>query len=102
MVLVARQESSAAEVLNDLFTLVGTPGKDFAFGGAYDGAARFDKQLAGWTPPLNSADLDILPDKELLDARTRDSMRNDAYIQGGATIHKDGIVGSLYFLGYVS
>ena len=98
MVLVARQESSAAEVLNDLFTLVGTPGKDFAFGGAYDGAARFDKQLAGWTPPLNSADLDILPDKELLDARTRDSMRNDAYIQGGATIHKDGIVGSLYFL----
>lgn len=85
-------------MLNDLFSLVGTPGKDFAFGGAYDGAARFDKQLAGWTPPLNSADLDILPDKELLDARTRDSMRNDAYIQGGATIHKDGIVGSLYFL----
>jgi len=98
MVLVARKESSTAEVLNDLFSLVGTPGKDFAFGGAYDGAARFDKQLAGWTPPLNSADLDILPDKELLDARTRDSMRNDAYIQGGATIHKDGIVGSLYFL----
>ena len=98
MVLVARKESSTAEVLNDLFTLVGTPGKDFAFGGAYDGAARFDKQLAGWTPPLNSADLDILPDKELLDARSRDSMRNDAYIQGGATIHKDGIVGSMYFL----
>ena len=85
-------------MLNDIFSLVGTPGKDFAFGGAYDGAARFDKQLAGWTPPLNSADLDILPDKELLDARTRDSMRNDAYIQGGATIHKDGIVGSFYFL----
>lgn len=98
MVLVARKESSTAEVLNDIFSLVGTPGKDFAFGGAYDGAARFDKQLAGWTPPLNSADLDILPDKELLDARTRDSMRNDAYIQGGATIHKDGIVGSFYFL----
>lgn len=98
MVLVARKESSTAEVLNDLLSLVGTPGKDFAFGGAYDGAARFDKQLAGWTPPLNSADLDILPDKELLDARTRDSMRNDAYIQGGATIHKDGIVGSFYFL----
>jgi lambda family phage portal protein len=98
MVLVARKESSASEVLNDIFSLVGQPGKDFAFGGAYDGAARFDHQLAGWSPPLNSADLDILPDKELLDARSRDSLRNDAYLQGGATLHKDGIVGSLYFL----
>lgn len=98
MVLVARKELSASEVLNDIFSLVGQPGKDFAFGGAYDGAARFDHQLAGWSPPLNSADLDILPDKELLDARSRDSLRNDAYLQGGATLHKDGIVGSLYFL----
>lgn len=69
-----------------------------AFGGAYDGAARFDKQLASWSPPLQSADADILPDKELLDARTRDSLRNDAYLQGGQTLHKDGIVGTFYFL----
>lgn len=88
-------ESSAAEVAADIEALVGRVG---AFGGAYDGAARFDKQLASWSPPLQSADADILPDKELLDARSRDSARNDAYIQGGATLHKDSIVGSMFFL----
>lgn len=92
------KESSAAEVLNDLFDLVGVPGKDFAMGGGYDGAKRFDHDLSRWTPPLNSADLDILPDKELLDARSRDTFRNDAYVQGGETAHKDGIVGACYFL----
>jgi lambda family phage portal protein len=67
-------------------------------GGVNDAIRRSDRQMAGWTPPLNSADLDILPDKDLNDARSRDIMRNDGYVQGGATIHKDGIVGSLYFL----
>ena len=99
MVLVhQRKESTALEVVRDIESLVGPVITPMAFGGAYDGAARFDKQLAGWAPPLNSADLDILPDKELLDARSRDSVRNDAYLQGGSTILKDGIVGSMYFL----
>lgn len=98
MVLVSRKESTVAEVAADVEALVGRVKSPMAFGGAYDGAARFDERLSGWTPPLNSADLDILPDKDLLDARTRDSMRNDAYIQGGATLHKDGIVGSMYFV----
>ena len=78
--------------------LVGVPSKTLALGGAYEGAARFDKQIAGWYPPLQSADADILPDKELLDARSRDIGRNDAYVQGGATLHKDGIVGAFYML----
>lgn len=69
-----------------------------AFGGAYDGAARFDKQIAGWVPPLQSADMDILPEKEIIDARSRDLGRNDAYVQGGAAIHKDSIVGAFYML----
>lgn len=98
MVLVAQKHSTDLEVAKDIASLVGVPGRDYAFGGAYDGAARFDQQLAGWTPPLNSADLDMLPDKELLDGRSRESFRNDAYLQGGATLHKDGIVGALYFL----
>lgn len=98
MVLVNRTESTQAEIAADIDSLVGTVGKPMAFGGAYDGAARFDKSLAAWNPPLQSADADLLPDKDLLDARSRDSARNDAYIQGGATIHKDGIVGSMYFL----
>lgn len=94
----APNESTAAEVLNDLFSLVGVPGKDYAMGGGYEGAKRFDRDLASWNPPLNSADMDILPEKDLLDARTRDTFRNDAYVQGGSTLHKDGIVGSCYFL----
>lgn len=69
-----------------------------AFGGAYDGASRFEKQIAGWVPPIQSADMDMLPDKDLLDARSRDLARNDAYVQAGQQIHKDSIVGSFYIL----
>jgi len=87
-----------ANELAEIDALVGTPSKDMAFGGAYDGAARFDKNISSWVPPLQSADADLLPDKGLIDARSRDVGRNDAYVQGGATIHKDGIVGALYAL----
>lgn len=82
----------------EIAALVGTPGKTLALGGAYDGAARFDKQISSWHPTLQSADADLLPDKDLLDARSRDMGRNDAYVQGGATLHKDGIVGAFYML----
>ena len=66
-------------------------------GGAYDGAKRFD-ELSLFYPPMQSADADILPDKDLLDARTRDIMRNDAYVQGGARLRQDNIVGAIYLL----
>lgn len=82
----------------EIDALVGQPNAPLALGGAYDGAARFDKQIAGWYPPRQSADADILPDKDLLDARSRDIGRNDAYVQGGATLHKDSIVGAFYML----
>lgn len=67
-------------------------------GGAYDGAGRFDTSLALWQPSLNSADEDILPEKAMLDARVRDTLRNDAYVAGGAQLHKDNIVGGIYLL----
>lgn len=66
--------------------------------GAYEGADRFDNALNLWAPPLQSADADILPDKPMADARNRDMNRNDAYVQGGATLHKDNIVGSQFLL----
>lgn len=66
--------------------------------GAFDGADRFDKALALWQPQLGSADMDIIPDKPVADARARDMLRNDAYVQGGSTLHKDNIVGSQYVL----
>ena len=67
-------------------------------GGAFDGADRFDRSMALWTPPLMSADQEILPAKAMADARVRDTMRNDAYIANSANLHRDHVVGSLFLL----
>lgn len=83
--------------LDEIDKLVGTPSRDLALGG-YDGAALFDKQIAGWQPMSRSADAEVIPAKERLDARSRDLQRNDAYVQGGANIHKDSIVGAFFML----
>lgn len=66
--------------------------------GAYDGASRFDREVALWQPGNHSADSDILPAKDMSDARTRDVLRNDAYVASGANIRKDNIVGSQFVL----
>lgn len=67
-------------------------------GGPYEGADRFDRELALWTPSMGSADDDILPSKDILDARSRDAARNDAFVKSGTNIHKDNIVGSQFTL----
>lgn len=66
-------------------------------GVAYDGADKLNR-LAMWQPPLRSADADLLPVKDDLDARALDTIRNDAYVAGAATIRKDSIVGSRFLL----
>lgn len=86
------------ELARNIEQLVGPGYREVAFTGAYDGAAQFDKQITTWAPPLQSADADILPEKMLLDARSRDMARNDAYVQGGEQLQKDSIVGSMYLL----
>lgn len=65
---------------------------------SFAGSKTFDRALSTWTPTLDSADNEMLGAKETLDARTRDSFRNDAYVQGGGVLHQDNIVGSLYLL----
>lgn len=72
-------------------------GEQAVVGGAYDGASRFD-QLAMWTPAIQSADTEVLSEKPILDARVRDIIRNDAYVAGGAALHKDNIVGAQFLL----
>lgn len=67
-------------------------------GGAYEGADRFDRAMALWTPPLQSADQEILPAKRMADARVRDTIRNDAFVANSANLHRDHIVGSLFLL----
>lgn len=64
----------------------------------FDGADRIGGQLEAWVPALRSADADILPDKAMLDGRVRDTGRNDAFVHGAATLHKDNIVGSQFRL----
>lgn len=66
-------------------------------GDAHEGASRFD-QLKLWRPPIKMADAEILPEKGILDARSRDIIRNDAYVSGGASLHKDNIVGAQFLL----
>lgn len=64
---------------------------------AHDGSKTLG-DLAMWRPALRSADADILPEKNTIDARARDTIRNDALVASGATIWKDSIVGALYML----
>lgn len=73
-------------------------GREAYMGGAYDGADRMDRAMALWGPSIQSVDDEILPDKPMSDARVRDTLRNDAYVAGGATLHKDNIVGAQYAL----
>ena len=67
-------------------------------GGAYEGADRYSRELATWDPSYASADDDLLSDKDTLDARVRDTYRNDAYVRSASNIRKDRIVGSHYLL----
>lgn len=73
-------------------------GKEAAFGGAYEGASRLNRQTAMWSSPSLPADMEVSPEKVRLDARTRDLVRNDGYIQGALDTSADSIVGGQYLL----
>lgn len=64
---------------------------------AHDGAKAFS-ELALWSPPLRSVNADVLPEKGVLDAKTRDLFRNDAFLSGAMVTHKDSIVGARFML----
>lgn len=74
--------------------LIGT----VAMQGAYDAASRMSNEMALWSPPFMSADAEILPEKQIMDSRVRDTLRNDALVQSGSTIQKDHIVGEMFML----
>lgn len=75
-----------------------TGGESALVGGAFDGASRYNREIALWQPGRGSADSDLLPEKPTIDARSRDILRNDAFVQGASAIHKDNIVGDAYLL----
>lgn len=79
--------------------LIGAPpSKEVAMGGAFEASSRRSAELALWHPPVQSADMDILPEKTTMDSRVRDTLRNDAYVQNGATLRQDNIVGEMFLL----
>ena len=92
-------EHPSAEVANLLDEMI-EPGfsKTMALGGAYEAADKFDRTMALWSPPMQSADRDIIPNRPVMDARVRDSLRNDGYVQAGQALHRDNIVGSMFML----
>lgn len=73
-------------------------GGESMFGGAYEGAKALNRQTALWHASSLPADMEINRDKQTLDARTRDLLRNDGYIQGALDTSKDSIVGGQYLL----
>lgn len=85
-------------MVGDLSNMWAVPAGPQSVAGPYDAAHLFDQSLAKWLPQLRSADSDLLPGKPLIDVRSRDIARNDAYVQGGANLHKDNIVGAHYLL----
>lgn len=66
--------------------------------GGLDAASRIDRTMATWYPESLSADASIIPNKDLLDARSSDVYRNDGYIRSGAAIRQNRIVGDMFML----
>lgn len=91
---------------DELEDLIGmpVPGESAVFplgrGGtpAYDAADMESRELLTWAPSVGSADLDLLPEKGILDTRVRDASRNDAYVQNGGRVLQDAIVGERFLL----
>lgn len=67
-------------------------------GESYDAGSRISKEMLLWQPPIRSADSDLAPGKRVMDARVRDTVRNDAYAAAGAAIRQDAIVGAMFLL----
>jgi lambda family phage portal protein len=74
------------------------PGAQFGNGGyyrdsSYAGASRTRKQLSNWQPSRAPADVDLLPDQDLLVARSRDLDRNNGIAAGAFQTLQDNTVG---------
>jgi lambda family phage portal protein len=72
--------------------------KQGAVMGGYEGADQFDRTLAMWSPPRDSADALVLPAKFFAEGRARDLARNDAYVAAGGEFHRDSVVGARFRL----
>lgn len=69
-----------------------------AVGGALEGAERFTRETARWTPSMRSPDAAINTVKPMADARGRDTARNSGFASGAVALHKDSVIGAQYRL----
>lgn len=76
----------------------GGAGSAQALGGALEGADVMNRETALWFASTRPPDPIINTVKETADARGRDSVRNDGYINGASSIHQNSIVGSQFRL----
>jgi lambda family phage portal protein len=60
---------------------------------SYAGASRIRKQLHNWIPARATADADLLPDMDMLVARSRDLNRNNGVAAGAFQSLQDNAVG---------
>lgn len=63
---------------------------------AFKAGARQSRELSCWKPDLKNADSDMLPEKELTEARALDLKRNNGYIAGAIKTKKKTVVGHQY------
>jgi lambda family phage portal protein len=63
---------------------------------AFTAGDRTSRELASWRPNLNSADQDMLPEKDLTEGRALDLVRNNGYAAGAVQSVKDRIVGHYF------
>lgn len=66
--------------------------------GAHEGAERTSREMLRWNPMIRSPDAEINQEKQILDARGRDLVRNTGMMQGAVSIHRDSIVGNQFRL----
>lgn len=64
-----------------------------AHGGGFRGG-QSERDMLDWSPPLRSADAELLPDMKTMQARAHDLQRNNSLAAGAIQTHKDNIIGS--------
>lgn len=94
--LLGLPQGRAVEPVSGEVLPPGTGNTSAVIGGAFAGAERYTREMALWRPSTRSADGEVIPAKGLLDNRSRDTVRNDAYAAAGGEIRKDSIVGAMF------
>lgn len=74
--------------------LLGADGRPIVRAEAHYAADTFAPELRSWTPDLQSADGELLPELDTLRARTADMIRNHGLTSGAVQTHLDNIIGA--------